>query len=390
MWPPRDTPFDRAADARPLLRLAVDVDAAAAADAPGTERALALAELPFLDVRAIRGGRAPSASYDLLVTGAPGGGAPGASGPVGAVRPAEALDLVRLLLVHHRLFQLRGGARVDATLYHVYRVHSLFRAYRPASAAATYGKGAINAAVRAQLGSLGTRLGFVCRAADRGAYAALRRADNDSEDEILYHLGYFVMLATGVFDDLAWTLKYQYRLTLAPVQVTLKPPKKPTAPASLLVDALRAVPNEGAAVAARVADPAVQALVRVFYPIRDQLQHRQFLSGCLVFGGPWGVPKILFEFPEEVIPLLRAASADGTGAEWGLRRDDAWVDPYAFITRALAALVTVHEAVLGAVDWPALVGALGEQARDAADGVIAQSRASLARFLGWPAEPLYF
>jgi hypothetical protein len=376
------TPFDRDAETRPLLRVIVELDEILPEDDAAAARVLALAELPFLDVRGRRSSERLGVS-DLRVVSRPTSDVVSSHG---AVSPLVALDLVRLLLVNRGMYYLRGGSTVNEGFYYLYRVKSVFRAYQPAWSAAVFGSSALGADVRDQLSSLGKRLCFLCRAADRGSHAALQRANNDTEDNALYHLAYFVMLATGVFDDLAWTLTYLYRLSLSRIQVVLK--VNASRSSSPFLDALRAA---APSVAARVADPHLQNLLRVFYPIRDSLQHRQFLRGLLYVGGPWGVPKILFEFPTDAVQPIRDASTDGSGTDWGLgRAGESYVDPYAFLSRAFSAVATVHEAILETPDWLAMVGQPGDPSRDELDRDLAPYRASLARFLRLPADPLYF
>lgn len=377
------TPFDRAADASPLLEILVDLDHVSSQDAEAAARVLALGELSFLSVRGRRDGD-PIGTYDLRVVSRAPSDVVTASG---IVTPVSALDLVRVLLVNRGLFYLRGGITVNEGFYYLYRFKWVFRAYQQAWTVATFARATLGEAVQDQLSSLGTRLNFLCRAADRGAYAAQQRANNDTEVNVLYHLAYFVMLATGVFDDLAWTLTHLYKLpSHRRNHVVLKfDAGKNTSP---FLDALGAA---APAVAARVAGAQVQGILRIFYPVRDRLQHRQFLRGLLYLGGPWAAPKILFEFPEDAIQPIRDASTDRRGTEWGLGlASDAYVDPYAFLTRGIAAVAEVHEAIIGAVDWAALAGPTGDPVREKVDESLAHYERGLAAFLHWPAEPLYF
>lgn len=351
------------------------------------DRVAALAELPFIDVHAVQAGVISTWGQPDLLVASQGPCTAASPHGVGArVTPAVALDLVRVLLVNLGLYHVREHFTVDEGFYYTYRFKSVFRAYQPAWAAATFGKTTISEEVRDQLESLGTRLEFLCRAADRAAFFALRRANNDTQDNALYHLAYFVMLMTGMFDDLAWTLTYRYDLHLRRHDVVLKTAGADTS--SRFLDALRSAAPD---LASRIENPDVQKLVQVFYPLRDSLQHRQFLQGLLYVGGPFRVPMILFAFPETAVERLKAASADASGAEWGLRLADApYVEPYTFITRSLAAAASVLDSILGAIDWAQLVGAPGDPARDATDASIARFHQSVAGFLDWHTEPLYF
>lgn len=379
------TPFNRSHEIRPWLRIVVDV-----ADVPPNarteiERVVALAEIPEVDVRC-RARDEPLGEHDLHVRW----DAPSLYVvPYGVVTPSVAIDIARILLVNRGVFRLRRGVSVDETFYYLYRKKSLFTAYQAAWSTVTLGRARLGDRVSNQLSSLGTRLEFLCRAVDYGAHACFSDQDGKSEDVILYHLGYFVMLATGVFDDIAWALTYLLGMQdRNRRRVGLRAPAQ--GPHHFVAELRGKAPRVAECVAAR----DVQELFEVFYPIRDALQHREYPRGLLYAGGPWGGPRLLFEFPRDSIQPMRVASRDGTGAEWGYgltgRHSSTMVDPYLFLTRGLQAVVQIHNTILDAVEWPAHLGAQHDPDRLQVEVGLARYRQSLATFLGWPQEPLYF
>jgi hypothetical protein len=116
------------------------------------------------------------------------------------VSPQEAIGRFRLLMVNNGIFEVVPGFSLNEGLYYLYRTRSLFPAGDLAWSTAVYGsKNGMLEKVFEQLNSLGHRISFLCRAEDRGCYFALKSPNNDTEANILYHLGYFVMLATGMF-----------------------------------------------------------------------------------------------------------------------------------------------------------------------------------------------
>lgn len=374
------TPFDRPVTARPLLTIIVSVDEIEPRDRDNADRVVALQELSFIAIIPIAKG-ASLPPHDLIVRSV------NASQPIepsGAVSPSTALDFVRVLLAHHGMFYMAGGSTMNEGFYYLYRSKSMFATYQEAWSAATFGKTSITEEVRNQLHSLGTRIDFLCRALDRGAHSSLREPNNDSEDNTLYHLAYFVMLATGMFDDLAWILNYLYVLQLSRMEVKLRiDPRRPA-----FLNALRVA---APALAATLEEPQLQAQINAFYPIRDRLQHRQFLSGLLYVGGPWRQARILFDFPVEGIAALKRASGDGTGYEWGVRDDGTtYVDPYLFLSQGFKASVQIHEQILRSVDWLELLGSKGSPERDSADESVHRWRTSPIRFFNLPSAPLYF
>jgi hypothetical protein len=375
------TPFDRPATANPLLTIAVSMDELDDRDADMAERVLALAEFPFLSViRTYK--KQPVPVHDLLVRSVPSSDP---VGPSGSVSPATAIEFVRLLLTNLGMFFVRRNFEVNEGFYYLYRYKSSFPTYQKAWSTAICGQTAISSDVRDQLQSLGTRLDFLCRSFDRGAHNSLRRANNDTEDNTLYHLAYFVMLVTGMLDDLAWILAYLFSLKLRRIDVKLR--IDAGRDSSPFLDAIRvASPN----VADKLADTEIQKLIRAFYPIRDRLQHRQFLLGVLHVGRPWTEPRILFDFSEAIQPLL-LASSDGTGRDWGVQGSSpTYVDPYVFLSRGFKAAGSIHEEVLGAINWVTLLGPKGNTERDCADKSLERWHVSPAAFFKWPAAPLYF
>ncbi len=64
----------------------------------------------------------------------------------------------------------------------------------------------INEKIMNQFYSLSQRLEFICRGTDKVSYFSLKYANNHTQNNALYHLGYLIMLITGAFDDLAWIL----------------------------------------------------------------------------------------------------------------------------------------------------------------------------------------
>jgi len=299
------------------------------------------------------------------------------------VGPTEALNFIRLLTTGKNIFLATPRLRVDEGSYHVYRARVLFPEFQCAWTAAAYS--ALPTEVSDQLGSLGQRLRFILQAVDQVSYHSLKQANNNTEDHIIYHLAYLVMLATGVFDDLAWTLRFLYSLPLDNFATVLKSPDKSK---PRLLDALI---TNNAQLHAYLSSASVQSKIRMFYPFRDQLQHRQFVTGGLIVNGR-STPRILLAVDRDAYSQLPQTSAAGPRESWGVgeRDDQEWMDPYWFVRTALESVADIVNGVLGRIDWKSYLQTLPTDKRVEAEGLLAHGPEDAGRALGWGHEPVYF
>jgi hypothetical protein len=330
----RTNPFDRGPGADPLLEIVIDSDI----DLGTTEaqRLLALSRFPFLSVVALPPNKTgsdailrqkgiPLARYDeanrwhivqtaksswllletdILVTG----NSRLSSGPIAfwQAGPLEALELVRLFLVDRGIFQVLPGYSVDDTLYYIYRRWKLFPAlYQPSAIAAYLTSVNFPPLVRDQLGSMGFRQQYLCRAADLARGEALRQSTYRSGAISFYHVAFFVLLSTGLFDDLAWLVRYLYNLQqLKREQIDLR--KK------AFRNALRKANGPLAAYLERV---EVDNVLCFLYEIRHQLQHRAF-PRLVSYEGPQ-LRGYFFELPAEAVRTVDGLGRDRCEA-WGI------------------------------------------------------------------------
>lgn len=260
------------------------------------------------------------------------------------VSPEEALSMVRVVLVNCGVFVVSGNRRTSEWLYYVCRSKMLFpEAWSAWSIAVRNKDKGLPAGVYEQLCSLQQRLDFICRASDKASFYALNRPSNDSGANILYHLAYLVILATGVFDDLAWISTRQYSFRLHRTKVSLRIPEKRKTPA--LYELLS---NVNPRLHEYLAKPDTQATINLFYPIRDVLQHREFIGSLLYVNRGEGLAAIHIDIPEASMKLAKALSQDGTGREWGVVQsgDTHRLDPFVFSHMAVSSVAAIVNQVL--------------------------------------------
>lgn len=293
------------------------------------------------------------------------------------VCPDDAFNLVRILVT---------TLSSEDSYYLQFRASKLFPgADLPRVAmgiARTYG---FPTELREQIESFRLRIELILRAADRVGYHALRRPDGRAAGKCSYHLGYFIMLVTGLFDELAWTVARRYNLKVSPQQTVLRQRVKNDA-------FFKAVQVANADAHAFLSDPAPQAIIRLFYPARDQLQHRALLPTRVV---PEPRPaRVLAELPDETLKEIQAVST-AAGTDWGLvdpgTGSAKLVDPYLFTLAAVDAVASVTNGLLKRLEWERYADLLPEDLREEKRNYFRTEigTAPMTRFHDHP-EPPYF
>ena len=127
--------------------------------------------------------------------------------------------------------------------------------------------------IKRHLQSFSERVTTMLRAKDMIGREFYKKANNLTQKAMLYHLSYFMMLATGTFDSFAWICKYLFNFQYKhPVEVVIRGKKQNR---KLLNHLEKVEPNVGGFL---ISD-RVQTLLEVFYPSRDSIQHRHMLEG---------------------------------------------------------------------------------------------------------------
>lgn len=264
------------------------------------------------------------------------------------VTPEDALNLVRVLAV---------TTDSNDGFYYLYRQAKLFGAADLPRVAMHIARDfGFPEELREQIESFRHRIELILRAADRVGYHALRRPDGHAAGKCGYHLAYFVMLVTGLFDELAWTIAHRYGMKLSAQQMVLR--QRPNDDKFF-----RQIKSTNPDLHGFLADPVTQATIRLFYPTRDQVQHRAVLATRLVEEP--APRRVLAQLPADTLQDVQAISANN-GEDWGLVDGGAsgQVDPYLFTLAAVAAVARLTNGVLERLEWELYADALPEETRE--------------------------
>lgn len=218
--------------------------------------------------------------------------------------------------------------------------------------------------------SLYIRLIYMLETKDRIASAFYQKADNETQHEMLREINYFVALATGAFDALAWLLRYFY--SFCPNDSEEDPKLR-----QRIVLKLRSKQSTNGLISHVEAQNKIlgsflrrkdtQNLMTIFYPSRDSMQHRHPLSG-IQYVRAVARPAIGHLSPEEKDTAYNLAILD-TDTEraianldsddpsdyftfWGVRKlhDVVFLEPYKFVVQALRKLALFYEHALQSLD----------------------------------------
>jgi len=303
------------------------------------------------------------------------------------IGPEYAVDLIRILLVNLGYFYLTPKYSVNEGYYYLFRFMKLFWEYQFAwSVVVNAHDKSLGEQIFNQFDSLSTRLEFLCRSADKTSYYALKCPNNDTQDNALYHFGYLIMLITGVFDDLAWIIDELYSLKMSRRDVILKipPDKASTKFYNSLISANKDLHNY-------LTDSETQKKILLFYPLRDSLQHRQFIKGIHYRNMSNGCEKNLFRISLEAGNTIKNFSLDDT--EYGLQvliEEQFYIDAHIFTLKALEIVSGIVNNTMRLIDWDHYTKVLSDEQKDSLYNSKKIFQSGLGKWLGWEAEPLYF
>lgn len=296
--------------------------------------------------------------------------------------PGETLELVRLVLLSKSMFEVAPGFSVDDTLYRTYqRWKSFPELQEPWSIAAyCHDEASFPKGLFEHLGSLCRRQELLCRAADECHIHARRPRGNHEATLTLYHFAYFVMLATGLFDDLAWSA-YKFH-EIEPKYKTHVDLRRPGFRDSLQRKnpSLRHYLNQG----------HVQNLLRLFYPIRDRLQHRLFIGKVVV--GDLRTERDVLQLPDGTLDLIDEQPGKEPRKKWGVLKlgDEHYVEADRFVSTALEAIRDLHREFVCKIPWTRDLKDAPVWKREEIAELRTLFNESIWRYSGFGREPVYF
>jgi len=295
----------------------------------------------------------------------------------------QALETVRIILTAHSRFYVGARIPVSEWFYYLYRFRKLFKEFHRASTVATHahGKG-LSEEIHDYFVSLGTRLDFICRAYDKVAFFSLKTANYDDLNNQLYHLAYFTMLITGVFDDLAHIIaEFYYMKIKGRKNISLRIP-------------LGARPNKFYQTLQLKNDALYEFLtaldtqrdINAFYPLRDSLQHRELPTGMQLHEMS-EIGKNVFALNSETTEELNNIC---DSLIFIIRGNPYFLDPLPFIKWAQEVTITLVNGVLSSIDWDAVYTTLPIDIQGKIQARNETYEQGFDQLLGGPEEPIYF
>lgn len=287
----------------------------------------------------------------------------------------ELLDHLRLICAATEHFEAAPRFTVNEGFYYLYRRDKIFPDFRRAW---FYGR----ESAERRLQGLWTRLEFLCRSADAAEIASLRTPNNDTEDRALFHLAYHYILATGAFDDLAAVADQIYGLDLNMYRRTLRRGRQGRS------TAVEAISSHNQELAQFLESERIQKAIGSFYPIRDALQHREFPYTVGMMKAPRRKRPSVMVVPVGAVQDLATAIGDGSPpiGPWSEGENMATAELNWLARSTMAAAATVVNGFMRHIPWR---GIASENARAAGDDHWRRFEESVARFLGWPREPVF-
>jgi hypothetical protein len=192
-------------------------------------------------------------------------------------------------------------------------------------------------------------------------------ADNGTRWEMLNLLQYFAMLATGLFDNLAWLTAVRYGFYREYMDdegkrrsVMLRIRKD--ANGQLLPNQFHyKIQNANRKLYDLIV--SVQDLMDVLYPIRDSVQHRFILGTIIWHNNNEGWSRVMIDLPGESYAALTRyeARAPGSLKSWGHYPSGIpgrqSIEPSTFAKQAMEELLTFTQSALSLMNFPDMVAA---------------------------------
>lgn len=287
----------------------------------------------------------------------------------------RALELVRIILTANGRFYISPEEPVDEWLYYLYRYRKIFKRFQYAW---TYAHGSgLSEKIYDYVASLGTRLDFICRAYDKIVFFSLKTPNPDTQDNQLYHLAYFIMLITGVFDDLAHIINEFYHMGINPRTVGLQIKRETK-------EFYTSLKSRNDALYKLLTALDTQRGINAVYFLRDPFQHREWLKGMGLseFSGD---EKNVFELGSETAEDLKKIPDSLTFISRG---NPCFLYPLPFIKWAQGVLIGLVNGVLSSIDWDSVCKTLPVDIQDKIQAGNDIYEQWLASDWGWTEEPL--
>ena len=210
------------------------------------------------------------------------------------------------------------------------------------------------------LQSLQSRVMAQMKAYDRIGWLRHSPPNNDTQDEILDLLNYFIILTTSICDSLAWLAAHRFEvyplneMEKNKHKITLQDRQRRRNYETFFEALARKAPD----LVAYLSTPDVQNKIGLFYGPRDSIQHRLLPKGVLFISEQHVIDCSVVSLNNEDAENIRRV--DSYDAEndpfslwgiWGLTPNDTYLEPYSFTRMALRFLLQFIDEVLKLFDF---------------------------------------
>jgi hypothetical protein len=281
-------------------------------------------------------------------------------GNVFVLTPREAQRYIDLCLKAHKNYHIRTNHSTNRSLYYWKRLWNLVPAFQVAWPYTVYGAADSlpgGTPIMDFMQALYARLIGQMQACDQIGSLRYGIPTSDARDEMLNQLNYFFMLATGVFDSLAWLACHRFALEVRRRDVTLRVERQPSQENPLFQRLDTVAPD----FASFLRDSHQQQRINLFYAPRDAIQHRLVLTGAHFNTGQvrsdCNIAYLSREDAQAIQTIDRMIPEHMPFTEWGLiTLSDApnkiLLEPYRFTCTALRFLFLFVSDVLCHLNFP--------------------------------------
>lgn len=285
----------------------------------------------------------------------------------------EFRKIVGIILSNNNIFFYRYRYAINEGFYYQLRVDRYFTFFQKYWIVLMhYGKN--DPLFDKQIFSLSSRLLFITMAYEQIVFLLLARPSNDILTKFLYHFGFFVILCTGIFDDLAWMITYYYKITLNRMKISLKNK-----------GLINKIGHFNHKMYAELNDSSIQEIIESFYPIRDLLQHRDYMKGYTVQSG--SVRKHMLNIDTEAYNKLKKLIEIKVIQDNGTTTYS--VDPNILVEHLFSSLRSIIHIVLKNFDWETIMNSFDEIRKDEINQDIMKYDNGLGEYYEMPGEPTY-
>jgi len=196
------------------------------------------------------------------------------------------------------------------------------------------------------------------RSSDRIAMEYTKRPVNSTEWEMLYNFNYFCLLVTGIFDLLAWLTVHRYSL-----QIPTKPDRphevsiQITKPKSFGAKFVKTISKDNPLLASFIVDS--QDFIRLFYPMRHAVQHREPARGEQFVDQSEGWTVSLAHIKKDALAAIQKIDQSGYPfTRWGLLNLSGLeylLEPHRFTRKALRELMAFANTYIEFLNFPSLI-----------------------------------